>query len=744
MRGRAAMGVVFLFFSWAVAAVAQDVPEPTLGTEVFTGGGEEARPGERPSKPVTTYWRVQLFVKIAEAEPGAHAQVLLPLSDRHQEVLERRVDMESLTYREIPDSPNLFGYWTRNDSREGRARIEYAVNVAVSDTGESIAHIPIAEMSVPERFRKYLNPSELVQSADAEIRRRAKDLTKDARTLEDVAWALYQYTAAFVRRGSGEAKEDALTVLRQEHGSTAGKARLLAALLRAVGVPARIVGGLKLEDATKKRATISWTEAYLGDRWVPLDPGGGHFAWLPNRYLTLYRGDLPLIVHTSGISLEYDFLVHRTSREMAAARAEPTPQTPAGQAETHIGTQQVRTAASYVERPVASVVVFADQGVPEAVSERMLREAQADDINVVILHARFESRYFREQYLQRLISNNLALVRGAHVVLVATHDDAGLYALMTLGEKDIMLPDARIVIAGHFPRPVGRVLGAVLYRLVNPNGEIVLVNRPTELLGLWEMVRANVINGVPMVEEAQKWELDPLVVNRRAVEDLSWWRRIVVGGWARAVRAQVPLQALNLILVLPVIAAIIVVVRTVIGLETFGTFSPVIVSLAFLTTGLRWGAAIFAVIVSVGAFVRALLQHVRLQLVARLAILIAVVAGIMAGLTVIGASFGVGALINVSIFPMVIMAGVIENFTASQAEFGTREAVRLTINTLAISALCYLVIESTGLQSLLLSFPELLLGAIAIDIGLGKWRGLRLLEYVRFFDLTRRSDRWVS
>jgi hypothetical protein len=475
--------------------------------------------------------------------------------------------------------------------------------------------------------------------------------------------------------------------------------------------------------------------------WVPLDPGGGYFGWLPNQYLILYRGDLPLIVHSSGLNIEYDFLVHRTTRDTALAVA-PAAAPEGSRAETQVGAQHVRTAASYVERPVASVVVIADQSIPDAVSERMLREAQADEVNLVILHARFESRYFRELYLQRLVSNNLGLIRSAHVLLIATHDDAGLYALMTLGEKEIALDDIRIVIAGDFPRAVGRVLGAVLYRLVKA-GEVVLVHRPAELLGLWEMVRANVINGVPMVEEAHKWELSPLVLNQAVYEDLSWWRRLVVGAWARAVRAQVPLQALNLILVLPVIAAIIVVARTVIGIETFGTFSPVIVSLAFLTTGLQWGAAIFAVIVGVGALVRALLQHVRLQLVARLGILIAVVAGVMAGLTVLGASFGIGALINVSIFPMVIMSNVIENFTTSQAEFGTREAVRLTINTLGLASICYLAIETTSLQSLLLTFPELLLGAIAIDIGLGKWRGLRLLEYVRFLDLTRRSDRWA-
>ncbi|MGD0946857.1 MAG: 7TM domain-containing protein [Candidatus Binatia bacterium] len=725
----------------ACVAAAQGVPEPTHSTEVFTGGAEVLQPSEKPPMPVTTYWRVRLSLKMSEVHQGAHIQVLLPLSDDHQQILGREVEMNGFTYREEPRQPNLRGDWTRNASSATAAQIEYEVSVALTDTSHTISAVPLARYTAPEAERSYLDASAMVQSTDPEFSRRARDLIKEAHTVEDAAWALFQYTAAFVRAGPGEAKEDALTVLRQGRGSSGGKARLLTALLRSIGIPARVVGGLKLEDATKKRATISWVEAYLDKEWVPLDPGGGYFGWLPNHYLALYRGDLPLIVHTSGLPLEYDFFVHRSSRETATrhsehdlARSEHT--------ETRVGAERVRTAASYVERPVASVVVIADQSVPDAVSERILQEAQAQQINLVMLHAQFESRYFREQYLQRLVNNNLSLIRNAHVLLIATHDDAGLYALMTLGEKDLALEDMRIVISGSFPEAVGRVLGAVLYRLVSA-GEVVLVNKPSELLGLWEMVRANVISGVPMLEEAQKWEVQPLVLNRSVYEDLNPWRRWVVGAWARGVRAQVPLQALTLILVLPVIAAIIVIARTVVGIETFGTFSPVIVSLAFLTTGLRWGAAIFAVIVGVGALVRALLQHVRLQLVARLAILIAVVAGIMAALTVVGASFGIGALMNISIFPMVIMSNVIENFSTSQAEFGTREAVRLTINTLGLAAVCYLAIDTTGLQSMLLAFPELLIGAIAIDIGLGKWRGLRLLEYLRFFDLTRRSDRWA-
>ena len=288
----------------------------------------------------------------------------------------------------------------------------------------------------------------------------------------------------------------------------------------------------------------------------------------------------------------------------------------------------------------------------------------------------------------------------------------------------------------RFPRAVGKVLGSVLYRLVAP-GELVLVNPQAPLLSLWNMARANLIDGVPMAEAAALWDLRPQVLDAEDVRGLAGFRRGLVRAWSEAVVAQVPLQAINLILVLPVIACIVVIFRSVIGVETFGTFAPVIVSLAFLMTGLVWGVAIFCVIVGLGVVMRSALQWVRIQLVARLAVLIALVSVMMAGLTVAGAYFGVGALLNVSIFPMVIMSNVIENFTTTQVELGTREAVRLTANTLLVCASCYVVIEWAGLQSIVLSFPEVLLAVVALEVAIGKWRGLRLLEYVRFADLGR-------
>ncbi len=258
-----------------------------------------------------------------------------------------------------------------------------------------------------------------------------------------------------------------------------------------------------------------------------------------------------------------------------------------------------------------------------------------------------------------------------------------------------------------------------------------LVRRQADLLPLWEMARANLIDGVPMREEARRWNLDPVTIGQDG-ERLAPWRLPLLHAWARIVRAQVPLGALTLILILPIIASLVVVARLVIGLETFGMFGPVIVSLAFITTGLRWGTVIFFAIVGLGVVLRTAVQRLRMQEVARLAILIALVAAVMGGLTFLGATLGIGPLLNISIFPMIIMSNVIENFAASQVEFGTRQAVQMTLTTLGLAIACYIVVDQAGLQSLVLTFPEILLGTVLFDVLLGKWRGIRLLEYVRF------------
>ena len=710
---------------------------PSDDTEVFTGG-EEVIPGEAPKRPAVGYWSIRATLHVPAAGRPVHVGLLVPLSDGRQDILARRATAPAFRFRETVDGPNLRAEWIGEGGVA--TSLTYEVAVRIAESTATVPAVPFTTLVPPPGSEAARAPTPQIQSDSPRVVRRARAIIGRAKRLDEIVWSLYEYTAAFLPADDPPGRQDADSVLVAHRGTSLGRARALVALLRAAGVPARLVGGLRLGGNGTKRATNSWVEAWVGSAWLPLDPASGFFGVLPNDHLALYRDDVPLIVHTRGVELDYSFSIHPTTRRLVEEGADESDvRVEAGRRPIVRGIRRepVETHTAYVTEPVASVVLIADQSVPAAVTDRILAEARAAAIDCVLLTAHFESRYFRETYLEGLITANLPLVRSANLLLVATADDAGLYALMELGQRGIHMEDSRILVAGAMIRPAALMLGSLLYHLVTP-GEVVLVPRVADLLPLWEMARANLIDGTPMGEEADRWNIEPLVLGETG-ERLPAWRRPIMHAWARAVRAQVPLGALTLILILPIIASLVVVARVVIGLETFGMFGPVIVSLAFITTGLEWGVIIFVVIVGLGVTLRMALQRLRLQAVSRLAILIALVAAVMAGLTLVGATLGIGPLLNISIFPMVIMSNVIENFAASQAELGTRQAFRMTATTLGLSLACYLVVDRGGLQSLVLAFPEILLATILFDVLLGKWRGLRLLEYTRFFAAMRHA-----
>jgi len=522
--------------------------------------------GAAPRRPALAYWKVRATLRAPAAVPALTVGLLVPLSDGRQDVLARRTVAPGFRYREIGDGTNLRVEW-RGAAPAG-AMLTYEVAVRIAEASATVPTVPLAGLAPPPGAGDALAPSRFIQSASPAIARQARSVVGRATRLDEAVWLLYQHVAAFEPPGDAAGPQDAEGVLTARRGTSLGRARALVALLRVVGVPARLVGGLRLANESEKRATNSWVEAWTGADWVPLDPAGGFFAALPDSYLALYRGDLPLIVHTRGAGLEYGFAMRQSTRRTVEEGEEGEEGVRVEGARRPLvrgpGRHGVETHAAYVSAPVASVVLIADQSVPAAVTDRILDEARAAAIDCVLLTARFESRYFREAYLERLVAQNLSLIRQANLVLVATADDAGLYALMTLGERDVHLDDSRIVIAGAMRRSAALMLGALLRHLVTP-GEVVLVPHAADLLPLWEMARANLIDGTPMAEEARRWNIDAIVLGEVGLRVPSW-RRPLMLAWAHAVRAQVPLGALTLILILPIIASLVVVARVVIGL----------------------------------------------------------------------------------------------------------------------------------------------------------------------------------
>ncbi len=196
-------------------------------------------------------------------------------------------------------------------------------------------------------------------------------------------------------------------------------------------------------------------------------------------------------------------------------------------------------------------------------------------------------------------------------------------------------------------------------------------------------------------------------------------------------------QVYGVLLMIPLGAMLLVVLRNLVGIKTFGTFMPVLIALAFRETQLLWGVVLFVSLVGVGLAVRVYLEQLKLLLVPRLASLLIVVVLMMALVSVLTHKLGLERGLSVALFPMVIITMTIERMSIVWDERGAAEAMQQGFGSLLTAVLAYLLMFNVWTEHLVFVFPELLLILLASTLLLGRYSGYRLLELRRFKVLAR-------
>ncbi|MBF0152559.1 MAG: inactive transglutaminase family protein [Magnetococcales bacterium] len=198
-------------------------------------------------------------------------------------------------------------------------------------------------------------------------------------------------------------------------------------------------------------------------------------------------------------------------------------------------------------------------------------------------------------------------------------------------------------------------------------------------------------------------------------------------------------QVFKILMTVPLGVFILVVVRNVVGLTTFGTFMPVLIAMAFRETQLLWGVFLFVFIVAGGLTVRLYFEHLKLLVVPRLAAILIVVILLMAGLSILSHAMGMERGLSVALFPMVILTMTVERLSVIWDERGPPAALQQAIGSLMVAALCHLAMSNPYSEHLMFVFPELLLVVLALTLLLGRYTGYRLLELKRFKALSKSS-----
>ncbi len=199
-------------------------------------------------------------------------------------------------------------------------------------------------------------------------------------------------------------------------------------------------------------------------------------------------------------------------------------------------------------------------------------------------------------------------------------------------------------------------------------------------------------------------------------------------------------RVFQILVLVPIGGLIVSFLHQVIGLPTFGTFTPILIALSFRETGLIKGIPLFIMVVAVGLVMRACLNRLQLLVVPRLAAILTTTVLIMGVLAVVMKNFNLTLGLSISLFPIVILAMTIERAAMMWEEEGGKEVIVAGLGSLVVAILGYLCTINPYVQHLAFAFPELLLVILAFNILIGRYNGYKLTEYFRFLSLQRQLN----
>lgn len=175
-----------------------------------------------------------------------------------------------------------------------------AYNQTILKTLESSAGFPLTNL--PNDVKEYLSATDQVQRNDPRIQEKAKELVRGVKTEFDAVQRILTWVVDHMRYVTPPEQYDALYAFENGKGNCQNYSHLTAALLRAVGIPVRIINGVTLKQPYTVRTSEgdftfkmgqgrhSWIEVFFTDLgWIPFDPQQS-VLFVSNRFVRIEVG----------------------------------------------------------------------------------------------------------------------------------------------------------------------------------------------------------------------------------------------------------------------------------------------------------------------------------------------------------------------------------------------------------------------------------------------------------------------
>ncbi len=160
---------------------------------------------------------------------------------------------------------------------------------------------------------------------------------------------------------------------------------------------------------------------------------------------------------------------------------------------------------------------------------------------------------------------------------------------------------------------------------------------------------------------------------------------------------------------------VVLVVKYVIGIKTFGLFGPTVIVVSMIALGPLWGLAVFLNIFAVGYMLRSLLSQFNLAVGFRIGILMILTISMIGLMELLGEVFLIPVLSGSILLPIIITPWYIDRFVTEMQQSDHLAALSRFVVTLGVSLVAYIFMSMDALVTFIVVNPEiwvLLTGAV--------------------------------
>ncbi len=375
-------------------------------------------------------------------------------------------------------------------------------------------------------------------------------------------------------------------------------------------------------------------------------------------------------------------------------------------------------------------LLILDQKQQEQIEDLSTQAAENGVALRLLPIAEKEGALLTEDALVQKIKENLDYIKDSNVLIFYTQSQQGLQAFnlfwkdLDSATKDIIRSKLFVVISDGDMETTSNIVYQT-FNIVNPS--YILLTRKEAINPLFLTKDTSHV-----VDALKSRNIEYRVIDQRGEKSKAF---ILSHFVTELVSQGVSSNIIYIILIVPFLTFIAAFAKQVIGVSTFGIYTPVIIAVSFFILGIGLGTVTFFFAVVTGYLVKFILNKFEFLYLPKVALNLSFIS--MSFLIVIwlALAYGTSVPLSMAIFPMLVMSTVSEKFMAAQSEEGIRGALFGVMGTLLIVAASYYFIAWHSVNSLILSWPELVIIPILGTLVLGKFTGLRLSEYVRFRSL---------